>query len=98
MAGQKLLLVDWKTVFGLDEQYFNYGQADMVNDWTNYSKLQFGRISAWCLVMFMVCPSICKGDLSSRDEVCIKKKLPPWKKHHKYIFDILMVTYGSGDL
>jgi len=67
IVGQKLPLVDWTTLFGLDMQCPGCDGAKLVNDRTNFSKnkLLFPAFGidgppSWCMVMSMRCTCCCQ--------------------------------------
>ena len=63
VVGQKLLLVDWIKLCGLDVKCPGCDGANLVNDRTNFSKnkllfpiFEIDGPPSWCMIMSMTCP------------------------------------------
>jgi hypothetical protein len=122
IVGQKLLLVNWKLIFGLDVLCPCCNAAPLANDRTNFSKnkilfpiFDVDGPPAWCMVMSMTCTN-CHARFNANDSA-ILCRLPAYAMYAypvdtKYagkrfshigrtasnMFDLLMPTYGNGDL
>jgi len=123
IVGQKLLLVDWKKMMGVDVLCPSCKTAVLKNDRTNFSKNKilhpiFGLDGPpqWCMVMSMECPC-CKRRFAANDS-SILCRLPAFAAYaypvdSRYAggnknshvarsatdaFDMLLPTYGNGDL
>jgi hypothetical protein len=77
ISGQKLLLVDWKKMLGVDVVCPKCKQCHLKNDRTNFSKNKvlfpiFGLDGppSWAMVMSMQCPS-CKIRFSANDSTIL---------------------------
>jgi len=122
IVGQKLLLVDWIKLFGLDTQCPGCDGAKLVNDRTNFSKNKllfpvFGIDGppSWCMVMSMRCTCCCRRYWANDGRIlnqlpahaaaaypveskCALQKHCHISKEATAVFDILMTTYGNGNL
>ena len=87
IVGQKLLLVDWKRMFGIDITCPQCNQGALVNDRTNFSKNKilfpiFGLEGPpqWCMVQSMTCRT-CKSRHHANDGE-ILCRVPAYAAYH----------------
>jgi hypothetical protein len=123
IIGQKLLLVDWGRMFGVEIPCPCCGKAALSNDRTNFSKnrilfpiFTLAGAPMWCMVMSMTC-SNCEARYNANDSTVLCR-LPAYAMHAYPVdvrftvgnrnthiakdatdaFDLLLPTYGNGDL
>lgn len=123
IVGQKLLLVDWNRMYGIDIKCPRCKRGILEQDRSNFSKNKIlfpifviDGPPLWCMVKPMECPCcfsklasncgevLCQLPAYARNAYPVDTKYALEKKNSHLgktatnMFDLLMPTYGNGDL